>query len=54
MQILNHYVKHNIDVKDISKLNKVIGFGATLHKFNAKNGDLLYAPALSYHLPWAV
>ena len=36
-----NYVKCDIDVKDISMLNKVIGFETTLHKFTAINGDLL-------------
>ena len=31
------YVKCDIDVKDISKLNKVVGFGTTLHNFTATN-----------------
>ena len=40
------YVEFDIDVKDTSKLNKVIGFGTMLHKFTATNSDLLYVPAL--------
>ena len=47
------YVECDIDVKDISKLNKVIGFRTILHKFTATNSDLLHFPALSYHLPLA-
>ena len=47
------YVELIIDVKDIFKFNKVVGFGTTLHKFTATNGDLLCAPAVSYHLPSA-
>ena len=47
------YEEFDIDVKDISKLNKVIGFGTKLHKFNATNCDLLYVPVLFYHLPSA-
>ena len=41
----------DIDVNDMSKLNKVIAFGTTLHKFTATKGDQV--PALSYHLPLA-
>ena len=48
-----NYVECDIDVKDISKLNKVICLGTALHKFTATNGDLLYFPVLSYHLPSA-
>ena len=42
----------DIDIKDISNLNKVIGFGMTLHKFTVQmvTNSL---PALSYHLPSA-
>ena len=47
------YVEYDIDVKDISKLNKVVGFGTTLHTFLGTNDDLLYIPALFYHLPSA-
>ena len=47
------YVKCGINIKDISKLNKVVGFGTTLDKFTAANGELLYVTALSYHLPSA-
>ena len=48
------YVDCDIDVKDISKTNEVIGIGTRLHKFTATNGDLLYdVAAFSYHLPSA-
>ena len=47
------YVECDIDVKDISKLNKVIRFDTTSNKFTTTNGDLLCVPALSCHLPSA-
>ena len=47
------YVKCDNDGKDISKLNKVIGFGTILHKLLATNCNLLYVSALSYHIPSA-
>ena len=47
------YVECDIDFKDISKLNKVNGFGTTLQNHTATNNDLLYIPAFSYHLPSA-
>ena len=47
------YMECDIDAKDISKLNEVIGIGTTLHKFSAINGDLLGNHACSYHLPSA-
>ena len=46
-------LESDIDVKDMSKINKVIGFGTTLHKFTATNCDLLYVPDLFHHLPSA-
>ena len=42
------YVECDIDVKDITKLNKVIGFGTALQKFSATNGDLLYVLTIAY------
>ena len=39
-------------MKDISKTNIVIGIGTTLHKFNV-NGEPIWLPCLSYHLPSA-
>ena len=40
------YEECDIDVNNISKLNKVICFGTTLPKFIATNGDLLNVFAL--------
>ena len=45
------YLKCEIGGQDISKLNKVVGFGTTLHKFNASNVMIHYVHALSYNLP---
>ena len=47
------YVECDIDVRDISKFNKVVGFGITTYKLTATNGGFLSVPALSYHLPSA-
>ena len=33
------YVECDVDVKDVSNLNKVIGFGTTLHKLTTTNRD---------------
>ena len=44
------YVECEIDVRDISKVNKVIGIGTTLHKFVDNNGNNVYLPCVSYHL----
>jgi hypothetical protein len=46
------YVECQISVKDISKTNMVIGIGTTLHKFMV-NGEPIWLPCLSYHLPSA-
>ncbi len=45
------YVKCKIDVCDITKVNKVVGIGTTLHKFVDNNGNHVYLPCVSYHLP---
>jgi hypothetical protein len=45
------YVKCEIDVRDITKVNKVVGIGTTLHKFVDNNGNHIYLPCVSYHLP---
>jgi hypothetical protein len=45
------YVKCEIDVRDITKVNKVVGIGTTLHKFMDDNGNHDYLPCVSYHLP---
>jgi hypothetical protein len=47
------YVECDIPVKDVTKVNKVIGMGTTLHKFKNDKGDDVYLPCISYHLPTA-
>ena len=44
------YVKFDIPVKDITKVNMVIGVGTTLHKFIESNGQDIFLPCISYHL----
>ena len=46
------YVECQIPVKDIARTNMVIGIGTTLHKFRV-NGEPIWLPCLSYHLPSA-
>ncbi len=45
------YVECEIDVRDITKVNKVVGIGTTLHKFEDNNGNHVCFPCVSYHLP---
>jgi hypothetical protein len=45
------YVECEIDVRDVTKVNKVIGIGTTLHKFIDASGTAVYLPCVSYHLP---
>ena len=45
------YVECEIDVRDITKVNKVIGIGTTLHKFVDIKGNDVYLPCVAYHLP---
>ena len=45
------YVDCDIEVLDVTKFNKVIGIGTTLHKFVNAAGNDIYLPCVSYHLP---
>ncbi len=45
------YVECNIPVRNVTKVNKVIGIGTTLHKFTDTNGNPVYLRCISYHLP---
>ena len=45
------YFECDIDVRDVTKVNKVIGIGTTLHKFVDDAGNDVYLPCVSYHLP---
>jgi hypothetical protein len=45
------YVDCDIEVHDVTKVNKVIGIGTTLHKFVDAAGKDIYLPCVSYHLP---
>jgi hypothetical protein len=38
------YIECEIDVQDISKVNKVIGIGTMLHRFVDTNGNDVYLP----------
>jgi hypothetical protein len=40
-----------IPVRDVTKVNNVIGIGTTLHKFTDTKGLPVYLPCVSYHLP---
>jgi hypothetical protein len=44
-------VKCEIPVRDVTKVNTVVGIGTTLHKFTDINGNPVYLPCVSYHLP---
>ena len=45
------YVGCDIPIKDITKFNKVILIGTTIHRFKNINGDDVYLPFVYYHLP---
>ncbi len=45
------YVARTLPVWDVTKVNKVMGIGTTLHKFTDTRGFLVYLPCVSYHLP---
>ena len=44
------YVKCNIPVKDVTKVNTVIGIGTTMHKFFGANVIDVLLPCIYYHL----
>jgi hypothetical protein len=46
-----NYVDCDIPVWDVTKVNKVIGIGTTLHKFTNTDGKLVFLPCVSYPLP---
>ena len=46
-------VECQIPVKDISRMNMVIGMGTTLHKFRVNGKPIIWLPCLFYHLPSA-
>ena len=45
------YVEADIAVKDVTKINKLVGIGTTLHKFKNDKGKDVFLPCVSYHLP---
>ena len=45
------YVNCNIPVKDVTKVNTVIGIGTTIYNFVDANGKYLFLPCIFYHLP---
>ena len=47
----SYYVKCEIDVWDITKVNKVVGIGTTLHRFVDTKRIVVYLSCVSYHLP---
>ena len=46
-----NYVEAEISVKDVTKVNKVIGIGTTLHKFLNDKGKSVFLLCVLYHLP---
>jgi hypothetical protein len=45
------HVKCEIPVRDVTKVNTVVGIGTTLHKFTHIKGNPVYLPCVLYHLP---
>ncbi len=45
------YVECDIPVPDVTKVNKVIGIRTTNHKLTNINGNPVFLPCVSYHLP---
>ncbi len=53
MKAFIHYHPCNIPVKDISKVNRMIGVGTVMHKLQANNQKDIFHPGVSFHLPTA-
>ena len=45
------YVEVDFEIMDVTKVNKVVGIGTTLHKFVDNKGKVVYLPMVAYHLP---
>ena len=45
------FVEAYIPVKDVTKINRVIGNGTTLHKFQNNQGQYIFISCGSYRLP---
>ena len=45
------YVKVDIAVKDVTKMNKVIGIGTVIFKFSNDKGEDVFLPCIAYHFP---
>jgi len=45
------YVEVSFEVWDVAKANKPAGIGTTLHRFVKDDGNDVYLPCVSYHLP---
>ena len=45
------YVEVDIPVKDMTKINWVIGIGTTLHKLQNDQGQDIFLPCVLYHIP---
>ena len=45
------YVEVDFEIRDVTKANKVVGIGTTLHRFVDDKGRDVYLPMVAYHLP---
>ena len=45
------YAEADIPVKDVTNINRVIGIGTTIHKFQNNQGKDVFLTFFSYHLP---
>lgn len=50
---IHYHHKCDIPVKDVSKVNCVIGIGTVMYKFCTTNGDDIFLPRVAFHLPTA-
>ena len=45
------YVEADISVKDVTKINRVIGIGTKIHRFKNEKWKDVFLPCVSYHQP---
>jgi hypothetical protein len=47
------YLEVNIPVKDVTKMNYVVGIGTVIFRFQNDKGEDVFLPCVAYHLPTA-
>jgi hypothetical protein len=48
---IDHLPLEDATIKDISKVNKVLGIGTDMWKLKSRKGDEVFIPCVAYHMP---